>query len=112
MFTILGLDLDKFESVVCVFSTQDGELRYETVATNPKVFRDLLTRISPDMTLFETSTTAAWVHELCQELEFPFRVVNPLGEAWQWKKVKCKTDRDDAHKHIRCISWTNSPPFT
>jgi transposase len=28
-------------------------------------------------------------------------VANPLGEAWQWRKVKRKTDRDDAHKLIR-----------
>jgi transposase len=28
-------------------------------------------------------------------------VANPVGEAWQWRKVKRKTDRDDAYKLIR-----------
>jgi len=101
MPTILGIDLGKFKSVACVFSTDDGELRFETVPTNPKTFRDLLTRTAPDMVLFETCTAAGWVYDLCEKLEFPCRVVNPSGEAWQWKKVKRKTDRDDAHKLVR-----------
>jgi transposase len=53
------------------------------------------------MTLFETSTAAGWVSDLCQELGLACQVANPLGEAWQWRKVKRKTDRDDAYKLIR-----------
>jgi transposase len=109
MSTILGIDLGKFKSVACVFSTQDGEIRFETLDTNPKAFHDLLTRIAPDMTLFETSTAAGWVYDLCQEREFSCQVVNPLGEAWQWKKVKRKTDRDDAHKLIRMYLLNELP---
>lgn len=101
MSTILGIDLGKFKSVVCVFSTQDGEIRFENLPTHPKTFHHLLARIKPDMVLFETCTAAGWVYDLCKELKFPCRVVNPLGEAWQWKKVKRKTDRDDAHKLVR-----------
>lgn len=109
MSTILGIDLGKFKSVACVFSTDDGEIRFETVPTNPKTFRDLLTRTAPDMVLFETCTAAGWVYDLCKELEFPCRVVNPLGEAWQWKKVKRKTDRDDAHKLVRMYLLNELP---
>ena len=101
MSTILGIDLGKFKSVVCIFATSDAEIRFETLPTDPKSFRDLLTRIAPDMTLFETSTAAGWVYDLCKELELPCQVVNPSGEAWQWKKVKRKTDRDDAEKLVR-----------
>jgi len=53
------------------------------------------------MTLFEVSTAAGWVYDLCCELGLPCNVANPLGEAWQWRKVKRKTDRDDAYKLIR-----------
>lgn len=101
MSTILGIDLGKFKSVACIFSTHDGEIRFETLSTNPSTFRDFLSRIKPDMTLFETSTAAGWVYDLCQDLGLSSLVVNPLGEAWQWKKVKRKTDRDDAHKLVR-----------
>ena len=61
------------------------------------------------MTLFETSTAAGWVYDLCRELCLPCKVVNPLGEAWQWKKVKRKTDRDDAYKLIRMYQLNELP---
>jgi transposase len=34
-------------------------------------------------------------------LQRPCQVANPLDEAWQWRKVKRKTDRDDAYKLVR-----------
>jgi transposase len=61
------------------------------------------------MTLFEVSTAAGWVYDLCRELGLACRVANPLGEAWQWKKVKRKTDRDDAHKLIRLYLLSELP---
>jgi transposase len=101
MTTILGIDLGKFQSVFCLFCPETGEVRYETLPTNPRHFREFLERESPGMTLFETSTVAGWVYDLCVELQLPCRVANPVGEAWQWRKVKRKTDRDDAYKLIR-----------
>ncbi|HEY2154928.1 MAG TPA: IS110 family transposase [Isosphaeraceae bacterium] len=101
MTTILGIDLGKFKSVACLSDGETGEDRLETVRTDPDSFRELLTRTAPALVLFETSTAAGWVHDLCRELGLPCRVVNPLGEAWQWKKVKRKTDRDDALKLVR-----------
>lgn len=101
MSTILGIDLGKFQSVACIYSTGDAEIRFEALATDPDTFRALLARVAPDMTLFETCTAAGWVHDLCAETGRPCLVVNPLGEAWQWRKVKRKTDRDDAHKLVR-----------
>jgi transposase len=101
MTTILGIDLGKFKSVVSIFDAQTEENRFETVRTDPAAFRELLGRVAPAMVLFETSTAAGWVHDLCGELGLPCQVVNPLGEAWQWKKVKRKTDRDDALKLVR-----------
>jgi len=109
MSTILGIDLGKFNSVVSIFDKATGEYGFETLPTNPKTFRDLLTRTKPVMTLFETSTASGWVHDLCQELKFPCQVVNPLGEAWQWKKIKRKTDRDDAKKLVRMYLMNELP---
>jgi transposase len=101
MATILGIDLGKFKSVVCAFDHRTEEYGFETIPTDPEAFRDLLVRTAPEVVLFETCTAAGWVHDLCGELGLPCRVVNPLGEAWQWKKVKRKTDRDDALKLVR-----------
>jgi transposase len=101
MTSILGIDLGKFKSVFCVFFPETGEVQYATLSTDPSAFREFLGKTQPTMTLFETCTAAGWVHDLCSDLGLPCQVVNPLGEAWQWRKVKRKTDRDDAHKLIR-----------
>jgi transposase len=61
------------------------------------------------MVLFETCTAAGWVYDICYELGLPRKVVNPLGEAWQWSKVKRKTDRDDAFKLIRLYLLNELP---
>jgi transposase len=109
MTTILGIDLGKFKSVVCVFCPETGEVGFETLNTDPRVFREFLSRTAPTMTLFETSTAAGWVHDLCGELGLACTVANPLGEAWQWRKVKRKTDRDDAYKLVRMYLMNELP---
>jgi transposase len=38
------------------------------------------------------------VHDFCQSLGYPVLVANPSAEAWRWKNVKRKTDKDDALK--------------
>ena len=101
MPTILGIDLGEFEGVACAFDSETEKYRFETIPTDPETFRDLLVRTAASLVLFETGTAAGRVHDLCQELGTPCRVANPLGEAWQWKKVRRKTDRDDALKLTR-----------
>ena len=109
MTTILGIDLGKFKSVVCVFCPETGEIAFVTIKTEPEAFRAFLSKKAPTMTLFETSTAASWVYDLCQQLGLACTVANPLGEAWQWKKVKRKTDRDDAHKLVRMYLMNELP---
>jgi transposase len=109
MATILGIDLGKFKSVFCLFCEETGEVKYFTLATREKDFRDFLVREVPSMTLFEVSTAAGWVYDLCGELGLACQVANPLGDAWQWKKVKRKTDRDDAYKLIRLYLLNELP---
>ena len=109
MTTILGIDLGKFKSVFCLFCQETGEVNYFTLPTSKKAFREFLASKAPSMTLFEASTAAGWVHDLCRELGLACRVANPLGEAWRWKKVKRKTDRDDAYKLIRLYTLNELP---
>jgi transposase len=46
----------------------------------------------------ETSSITGWVHDFCQSLGYKVLIANPSAEAWRWKNVKRKTDKDDALK--------------
>jgi len=98
--TILALDLGKFNSVACVFSTQSQKaLRYQSLTTSPQTLHDLIVQVQPQRVVFETCSIAGWVHDLCESLNIAdIQIANPSGEAWKWKNVKRKTDKDDALK--------------
>ena len=42
--------------------------------------------------------SAGWVHDLCQELGILTLVCSTHEDAWRWRNVKRKTDKDDAIK--------------
>src|SRR6516225_10133645 len=42
--------------------------------------------------------SVAWVHALCAELGIRCLVANTASEAWKFKHLKRKTDRDDAQR--------------
>lgn len=48
------------------------------------------------MILIEACLLAGWVRDLCAELGVPCLVANTSSEAWKFKHLKRKTDRDDA----------------
>ncbi len=75
--------------------------RFATLDTGPPAFEQLITVSQPDIVVFETCTAAGWVADLCDTLDVNYAVANPSGEAWRWKNVKRKTDRDDALKLAR-----------
>ena len=100
---IIALDLGKFKTVACVMDPATREHRFDTFAMSPSTLHDLLaaeaTR-SPQQTLvvFETCDTAGWVHDVCSALGLSTICTHGNGQAWQWRRVKRKTDRDDALK--------------
>ena len=106
--TILGLDLGKFKSVCCVMDAPTGAHAFETVATTPAALHDLLARHAAGgdpagvLLVIETCDAAGWVHDLAAALGVTVTVVHTQGdERWKWRKVKRKTDRDDALKLAR-----------
>jgi transposase len=107
--TILGLDLGKFKSVCCVTDAATGAHRFETIGTTPAALHELLVRhagttTTPAQTLLvvEACDAAGWVHDLAATLGVAVTVVHTQGdERWRWRKVKRKTDRDDALKLAR-----------
>lgn len=96
MARILAIDLGKFKSVACVFNSADGEYSYRTVATTPVAIRELLTEVAPDRVVIEIGAQAGWVSDLCESRGIDLQVANPHHDAWRWKNVRRKTDRDDA----------------
>lgn len=104
--TILALDLGKFKTVACVMDVASRQHVFETITMSPTDVHDLLTRqLTPTpadtLVVFETCDSAGWVHDLCTTLGTSTLVVNANDERWRWRRVKRKTDRDDALKLAR-----------
>lgn len=95
---ILALDLGKFKSVSCCFDTERLTTEYWTLSTDRAYLTKVLQNYQPQLVVIEACSIAAWVHDLCRELGWEILVCNPNQEAWRWKNVKRKTDRDDALK--------------
>jgi transposase len=110
MIAILALDLGKFKTVACAYDPAKPEAaRFRTVPTNVEMFERLLREERPQRVVFETCTIAGWVGDLCQRLGVECLIANPNNEAWRWRNVKRKTDRDDALKLARLTAGDELP---
>ena len=106
---ILAIDLGKFKSVACIYRTADASHRYLTVPTRPAALHDLLVDLSPDRLVIEIGSAAGWIKDLAEALEIPIEIANPNHQAWRWKHVKRKTDRDDALKLAQLSAMNQLP---
>ena len=101
---IIALDLGKFKTVACVMETADRSHVFETIEMSPAAVHDLLSRHATaddpadTLVVFETCDCCGWVYDICMALGLPAKVVAANTEAWHWRRVKRKTDRDDALK--------------
>lgn len=98
---ILAIDLGRYNSVACWYDPDTRAAEFRTVQTTPDELRRVLTQQPVSSVVFEACSQAGWVHDLCEEAGLPKTVASTSGEAWQWKRVKRKTDRDDALKLAR-----------
>ena len=98
MTTILAIDLGKFKSVACDYDTTTHSHTFTTLPTTPQAVHDLVVEHSPDRVVIEVGSQAGWVKDLCEALGIEVQVANPNHEAWRWKNIKRKTDKDDALK--------------
>lgn len=99
--TILAIDLGKFHSQACWFRVADGSHEFKRVASTPAAMHDLLVDRPVDRVVIEAGAQAGWVADLCRSLGLPLLVANANGEAWRWRSVKNKSDREDALKLAR-----------
>ena len=93
--TILALDLGKYKSVACLSRSTD-DARFTTLATSRHELTRLIHKHRPGVVLIEACLLCGWVRDLCAELGVTCLVANTATEAWKFKHLKRKTDRDDA----------------
>jgi len=93
---ILAIDLGKYKSVACVHDQATGEISFTTLETTRVELRRLIDQQQPAVVVIEACLLAGWVHDLCGELGVRCLVANTASEAWKFKHLKRKTDRDDA----------------
>ncbi len=107
--TVLAIDLGKFKSVACRYDPVRGEHAFETIATTPSAVHDLLVASSPSVLVMEACSVCGWISDLAESLLLNVCVANANGEAWKWKRVKRKTDRDDALKLAKMCAGDQLP---
>ena len=107
--TILAMDLGKRKSVACTYAATTGEHQFETIQTSPQALHDLLVSVRPARVVIEVCSAAGWVGGLVRALDMELQVANPNHDAWRWKHVKRKTDRDDALKLAQLSAMNQLP---
>ena len=95
---IVALDLGKFNSMACIFQTEDGVHEFRTVKSDPAALHDLLLSSGAQRVVIEVGATCGWVKDLSEAMGCQVEVANVNAESWQWSRRKRKTDRDDALK--------------
>jgi len=98
MTKILAIDLGKFKSVACLFETETNQTEFCTMTTDRHYLKTVLRNYTPDLVVVEACAISGWVSDFCQQEGYQVLVCSPSQEAWQWKNVKRKTDKDDALK--------------
>ena len=109
---ILAIDLGKYKSVDCVLDQSTGEFRFATFDTSRAELQKLITKERPSVVIIEACLLAGWVHDLCGELGVRCLVANTASEAWKFKHLKRKTDKDDALRLVQLYVLEQLPTVT
>ncbi len=110
--SILAIDLGKYKSVTCVYDQAGGEIQFTTIDTSRAELRRLLDKQPPGVVIIEACLLAGWVHDLCADLGVRCLVANTASEAWKFKHLKRKTDKDDALRLAQLYALGQLPTVT
>jgi transposase len=110
MARILAIDLGKFKSVTCLLDTDTSGTEFWTMSTSRHYLLTVLKHYNPDQVVIESCSIAGWIHDVCAEEGYQVLVCSPNEEAWKWKYVKRKTDRDDALKLAKLAAMDQLVP--
>lgn len=95
---ILSLDLGKYKTVGCDYERESGKHRFQGTVTTPAALEQLVNEVKPDRVVIEVCNIAGWVCDLLRGMGVEVQVANTSDDAWRWRKVKRKNDRQDALK--------------
>jgi len=95
---ILSMDLGKFNTVCCLYDTENRKYRFETIATKRSHVDHLLESNQADLVVMEACGPSGWICDVSRARGIETVVCSTNDEAWCWKNTKRKTDRDDALK--------------
>jgi transposase len=110
--TILAIDLGKYKSVACVHDQATGEFAFTTFDTSRAELRKLIGKTQSAVVIIEACLLAGWVHDLCAEMGVRCLVANTASEAWKFKHLKRKTDKDDALRLAQLYLLDQLPTVT
>ena len=109
---ILAIDLGKYKSVACWYEPATAEVEFATFTTSREELMRILAKRRPSVVVIEACTLSGWVHDLCAELGLECKVANTASEAWKFKHVKRKTDKDDALRAAQLEALGQLPTVT
>jgi transposase len=98
VMNIIASDLGKYNSVFCFYDSVTREHSTAKAVTDRGYFRSVFASQRPDLVVVEACGPSGWVSDLCEELKIPILVCSTHEDAWLFKNVKRKTDKDDAIK--------------
>jgi transposase len=107
---ILAIDLGKYNSMCCFFDTRTQKPVFTSYPTTRPAITTLLGLKPVDLVVMEACGPSGWISDLCHELGIKTLVCSTNEEAWQWKNVKRKTDKDDALRLARMTMLRDLKP--
>src|SRR5437763_17014839 len=81
-------------------------------STRRAELRKLIGKEQLAVVIIEACLLAGWVHDLCVELGVRCLVANTASEAWKFKHLKRKTDKDDALRLAQLYLLDQLPTVT
>jgi transposase len=110
--TILAIDLGRYKSVACAYDRGTTATQFHTLDSTRAEVARLFTRYPDAVVVVEACANAGWVHDLALKHGLAVRVANTNGEAWKFKHLKRKTDRDDAKRLAELEALGQLPTVT
>ncbi len=106
---ILALDLGKYNTVFSDYNSDNGEHEFGKVKTTPQTIHDLIVEKEPQTVVLEVCNMAGWVVDIAKTLGKETETANTTHDAWRWKNVKKKNDREDALKLAKLSAMNQLP---
>ena len=93
----------------CEYNSEHGEHDFGKINTTPQDMHDMFVDKDPDRVVMEICSVAGWIVDIAKALGIDTAVANTTHDAWRWKNVKKKNDREDALKLAKLSAMHQLP---